>query len=236
MIGRNCWPHHDLLVAQRGAITMELAGQKFEMDAGDALLIPPQTPFSGVGRTADASIWVLHYRDYRAEDERLRARHPTIFRQSLQGPLAEDLLREITAVNTAPSPDRFYLHALASALLARLAFGNVSDERTDERRRLWPPSAQSTLPRRVADLARAVGLCESHYRSRFLQAYGETPQRFLQKLKSTEARRLLRETRLPIKEIAERVGYADLVAFHRAFTTAHACTPGKYRREAPPVA
>lgn len=236
IIGPNCWPHCDLLVVRRGAITMELADQTFEMEAGDALLIPPRTPFSGVGRTANGAIWVIHYRGYRAGDERLRSDRPTIFRQGIQGPLAENLLSEITAVSASGSPDRIYLQALASALLARLASGRVADEGNDDRERLWPASAKKTLPRRVADLAKAVGLCESHYRSRFFQAYGETPRKYLQNLKATEARRLLRETRQPIKEIAERIGYADVVAFHRAFTVANACTPGKFRRDAPPVA
>lgn len=238
IIGPNCWPHHDLLVVRRGAVSMELSDQIFEMQAGDALLIPPRTPFSGVGRTADGVIWVLHYRGYRAEDERLQAQsgRPSMFSRGLQGPLAESLLREITAVSTSGSPNQFYLHALASALLARLASGRVAEEGNDDRKRLWPPSAKVTLPRRVADLAKAVGLCESHYRSRFFQAFGETPRKYLQNLKATEARRLLRETRLPIKEIAARIGYADVVAFHRAFTAANACTPGKFRREAPAVA
>ena len=239
IIGPNRWPHHDLLVARRGAITMDLADQRFDLEAGDALLIPPRTPFSGVGRTADGAIWVMHYRGYRTEDERLRARpgHPVIFRRGIRGSLAENLLSEITAVVASGLPDRYYLAALASALLARLAAGSVqTDPAHDERERLWPPEAKKTLPRRVADLARASGLCERHYRARFLQAFGESPRRYLQTLKATEARRLLRETRLPIKEIAERVGYADVVAFHRAFTATNACTPGNFRREAPPVA
>lgn len=238
VIGPNCWPHHDLLVTHRGAIRMELAGRTFALQAGDALLIPPRTPFVGEGQTADGAIWVVHYRGSRTGGQRLRVApgQPRVFRQCLQGRWAESLLDEITAVAASGDGDPSYLCALVGALLARLASGKWSGGGRDERKRLWPPEAHRTLPRRVGDLARAVGLSESHYRSRFCKAFGETPRKYLQNLKATEARRLLRETRLPIKEIAERVGYADVVAFHRAFTASNACTPGNFRREAPPVA
>jgi AraC-like DNA-binding protein len=238
-IGPNSWPHHDLLVAQRGAITMEVGRGEITMGAGDALLIPPGTQFSGEGRTTDAAIWVLHYRGYRAVEESVRAPrgHPALFRQALRSTFAANLLNEITLAAASGSLRDPYVNALAVALLARLAMWRpLGAEEVVEQNRLLPNKSRDAMPRRVADLARGAGLCGSHYRARFLKAFGETPRQYLQNLKVTKARRLLLETRLPIKEIAERVGYADVVAFHRAFAAANACTPGKYRQKAPLVA
>ncbi len=40
---------------------------------------------------------------------------------------------------------------------------------------------------------------------------------------------LLRETRVPLTEVAEAVGYADVTAFVRAFRSLAQCTPGRWR-------
>jgi AraC-like DNA-binding protein len=48
--------------------------------------------------------------------------------------------------------------------------------------------------------------------------------------RSAEACRLLVETNLTLKTIAARLGYADVVAFHRAFKTRTGFTPGQYRQ------
>jgi len=45
-----------------------------------------------------------------------------------------------------------------------------------------------------------------------------------------EARRLLRQTRLPLGEICRRVGYASAPHFSRVFGKESGCTPSAYRR------
>lgn len=44
------------------------------------------------------------------------------------------------------------------------------------------------------------------------------------------AERLLRETTLPIAEVAALSAFGTPVTFHRLFRKAFACTPGEYRR------
>ena len=89
---------------------------------------------------------------------------------------------------------------------------------------------------RVAGLAHRAGFCDSHYRALFRQTFGDTPRTHLRKAKINKACELLRETRMPIKDIAVQVGYSDTVAFHRAFTTLTNCTPARYRKSSTPVA
>jgi AraC-like DNA-binding protein len=50
------------------------------------------------------------------------------------------------------------------------------------------------------------------------------------------ARRLLSDTRLPIKEVGHRVGYEGARAFARAFIREAGCTPAIYRRQHEPAA
>ena len=45
------------------------------------------------------------------------------------------------------------------------------------------------------------------------------------------AKQLLRETKLPIDEIAEKVGYDSIRGFQAAFMQITGKTPGRYRKE-----
>ena len=47
---------------------------------------------------------------------------------------------------------------------------------------------------------------------------------------------LLRETRVPLADVAEAAGYADVTAFVRAFRTLAQCTPGRWRGQVRPAA
>jgi AraC-like DNA-binding protein len=46
------------------------------------------------------------------------------------------------------------------------------------------------------------------------------------------AARMLRKTKLPLKEIAERCGIPDIYYFNRLFRAGHGMPPGAYARDA----
>lgn len=58
---------------------------------------------------------------------------------------------------------------------------------------------------------------------------GQTPVRYLQELRMTAARRMLRDTALSVKEIAPRVGYPDPFYFSKSFKQATGLSPVQYR-------
>ncbi len=64
---------------------------------------------------------------------------------------------------------------------------------------------------------------------RRLEAEQTRFQDVLMRARMDEARQLLRHTRLPIREIGERVGYASISAFTRSFTRACGSAPSHYR-------
>ncbi len=71
-----------------------------------------------------------------------------------------------------------------------------------------------------------------HYdrvRHRYGRAFGESPRRTWLRLCMRQARRLLLETELPIRAIAERVGYARQHEFARAFHREIGCSPTWWR-------
>ncbi|MBQ8194368.1 MAG: helix-turn-helix domain-containing protein [Oscillospiraceae bacterium] len=77
----------------------------------------------------------------------------------------------------------------------------------------------------------------SHYSQRhfirlFSAAYNTTPQKYLMNIRIRRACALLRETALPITEIALRCGFSDSNYFSRAFRKVNGITPSQYRNTA----
>lgn len=75
----------------------------------------------------------------------------------------------------------------------------------------------------------------SHYSQRhfirlFSAAYNTTPQKYLMNIRIRRASALLRESTLPITEIALRCGFGDSNYFSRAFRKASGMTPSQFRK------
>jgi AraC-like DNA-binding protein len=84
----------------------------------------------------------------------------------------------------------------------------------------------------VAELARLARLSAVHLRRRFRAATGMPPHRYALEARLRRARALLAEGDLPIKVIAERLGFSDVQHFSRCFTHAVGSPPAAYRRRA----
>lgn len=63
------------------------------------------------------------------------------------------------------------------------------------------------------------------------QGYGQTFKQYLNRLRLTEAQRLLRSTDRQISEIAFAVGYNSVSHFNRVFKQQFSCTPREFRSE-----
>jgi len=67
--------------------------------------------------------------------------------------------------------------------------------------------------------------------SRFCREhFDESPAELVRRLRVDEARRLLEETPLPLKEITARTGFGDASTMWRAFTQRLGVTPAAYRQ------
>jgi AraC-like DNA-binding protein len=76
-----------------------------------------------------------------------------------------------------------------------------------------------------------AGLSTSYFRAKFKAEMGISPGNYFLKARINASAKLLRETPLPIKEIARRTGYDELPHFYRAFKTVLGTTPKRYRRK-----
>lgn len=85
-------------------------------------------------------------------------------------------------------------------------------------------------PISVKDLARQVHVSPSHFHSLFRRATGQTPHHFVQICRVRQAAEWLRETHLPIAEIASRSGFCTQSALTHATRRHLGLTPGAIRQ------
>lgn len=113
---------------------------------------------------------------------------------------------------------------------------NISDGTIREAQE-WIAGHLAT-PNPVKAAANLVHLTERTFGRRFREATGQTPLSYVHDLRIEHARNLLERNRLPLAEVAERVGYADVAYFRRLFKRKVGLSPGDYRRrfKLPPAA
>jgi len=86
-------------------------------------------------------------------------------------------------------------------------------------------------PHTVESLAHSVGMSRSAFAERFTDAYGSGPIELLRDLRMRRAAALLRSSNLPVKRIAQLVGFNSRTAFSRVFEQRSGQSPTDYRRD-----
>lgn len=85
--------------------------------------------------------------------------------------------------------------------------------------------------RSVADYAEALGITPTHLTRACRAACGKGAHQLLEDRILFEARRLLTETRLPVKDVAELLGFNSPGYFTRAFQKSAGATPSAFRKK-----
>ncbi|MEI6788768.1 MAG: AraC family transcriptional regulator [bacterium] len=82
----------------------------------------------------------------------------------------------------------------------------------------------------IEDVARAMGLSESHLRARFRTLAGIGLGAYIRRLRLHRARTLMIASDSRLKEIAEQCGYESIYAFSRTFHKEMGISPSAYRK------
>jgi transcriptional regulator GlxA family with amidase domain len=117
-------------------------------------------------------------------------------------------------------------------LLSTMAAAAGLERRTFLRRFM---AATGTTPIeycRAVRIARARELLEERrtFLRRFMAATGTTPIEYCRAVRIARARELLEASSMPLKTIAEELGYTDAASFAKAFRRAYGLPPGAWRR------
>jgi transcriptional regulator GlxA family with amidase domain len=78
-------------------------------------------------------------------------------------------------------------------------------------------------------LAKQAGMSERSFSRHYAEATGQTPARAIERLRVEAARRLLSESRLPVKRIAQRCGFGSEETMRRSFSRLLRTAPQDYR-------
>jgi transcriptional regulator GlxA family with amidase domain len=81
----------------------------------------------------------------------------------------------------------------------------------------------------LAMLADQAGMSERSFSRHYAGATGVTPARAIERLRVEAARRLLSESRLPVKRISQRCGFGSEETMRRSFLRVLSATPNDYR-------
>jgi AraC-like DNA-binding protein len=84
----------------------------------------------------------------------------------------------------------------------------------------------------VASLAKVASMSRTAFATRFALLLGESPVRYLTRVRMARAIEELKDARSSLASIAERVGYGSDVAFSKAFKRYVGIGPGAFRRTA----
>jgi AraC-like DNA-binding protein len=168
------------------------------------------------------------------------------FRNILPGNAYPDIAHTVRDIisemkGTAPAY-RSSVRGMVLTLMARLhrlpgLSSNEARERTTDRFARLAPAMQHMAAHfgeaiRMEDLA---GLCHAsptHLRRLFQKAVGESPLRYLTRLRIQMAATLLETTNRTVLDISMEVGYPSISSFNRHFRSVMAMSPRQWRRRA----
>ncbi|MEM6393915.1 MAG: AraC family transcriptional regulator [Planctomycetota bacterium] len=84
----------------------------------------------------------------------------------------------------------------------------------------------------IADLAQELHITAAHFSRLFKEAHGQSPQQFLIEARLDRARYLLRDTDMPVSDIADALAYPDPFTFSKQFKRFAGQSPRAYRNAA----
>lgn len=230
-------------VVLAGAVTVETAGARHQVLAGDAVLVDARTAHR---LTADAETDLVHG-DLR----------PTVPSAALPSPLVvrrfDQRQRGVVALVTAcpldaiSSPAPFaasYAGLVGAAMTALWQEAEASGAASADGAATVGGTADTQVADVVAALADRPGepwtldrmaalvhLSRSALTERFRRATGHSPMGMLREVRMHRARTLLTDQCLPVTRVAFEVGYGSVAAFSRAFTSEHGLSPLAWRAE-----
>lgn len=86
-------------------------------------------------------------------------------------------------------------------------------------------------PMLVSEVAREAALSEFHFIRTFRQAFGLSPNQFMQQERIRQAKALLRQPHLSVTDVAAQCGFSDLQYFSRTFKRLAGESPSRFRAQ-----
>ena len=125
-------------------------------------------------------------------------------------------------------------YALYGILITLLSGGGQSEEAGETRAPIEQaqafPRAHFSEDISLPELAATVNMSQYHFSRLFKKECGCSPYEYLILTRINRAKHLLKTTRLPVKVIAQNVGYHSVTTFTNAFTSRVGISPSLFRK------
>lgn len=220
----------------RGQGRFTVAGQTRGYGPHNAIFVPGSTMhgFDMLGQVLGTAIFFPEELKSELPDEPMHLRLRDGFLQAELTALVDALEREAT--QNKPGADRAMLHygGLIAVWLERHA--DLSDPALEPNAAQRLTNAFAALVERefrsgkgVSHYAERLGVTPTHLTRACRQSNGKSASRFLADRVHYEACRLLTETDMPVKDIADRLGFGSAAYFSRTFSNAAGRSPSAFR-------
>jgi AraC-like DNA-binding protein len=209
-----------------GRLRIDVAGRQDELFVGRGVFIHSGTPHTQEATTINRSL-VVDIDEAVVPEQVLERLSRMPFLDIAQD--TRQLITYMRSVIVSEGP-----HDDIAGLWAPLLIDSLANEKIDPRRRLRSLGAivraEPFFPWTIEMLAACAAISDSRLHALFLDEFGLPPHRWLAELRMDKVCALLRQSTLPIAEIALRAGFSDQTALTRAMRNAIGETPAAYRR------
>jgi AraC-like DNA-binding protein len=232
--------HHRfvLILALQATVSVCIDDRVIRLGAGEGLLIFPFQFHHYVDAGQRDLLWIFITFDL-AEAESLKS---LLYRPFVFTPAARVLATELLAAYGKEGRMSELPALLLALLLARLRRQEPAPRRKPAQSaapgmvmRVNQLAHQSNQPLGLKEIARALGISQSHLRARVRASCGVSIGRHLRRLRLERASGLLRLTPNRVSEIAEQCGFNSIYSFSRAFHAAFGQPPVAYRQSVGPL-
>ncbi len=242
-------PDHVISVILAGAATVQRTRngrtRVRKLAAGDVVITPAGTPVRWVQagqtlvlllRLAQESVRSIAGDEYALDPDRFEIREAFPTRDAT----IDDLARRLLAALELEGDEALLDADTLTSELAIHLLGHYTTSGIDEspKVRLSPHKLRRAIeyidenlsrPVTLAALANAVALSPGHFAHAFREATGVAPHRYVVERRVEAAKALLRQSDLPITEIADRIGCSSHSHFSVLFHRVTGLTPRQFR-------
>lgn len=229
-------------IVKKGRGTFSVAGQSYEIGAGQAFIIRPgeETTYRADDEDPWSYMWA-GFHGYRAEDfiESMgyKKNSPVVRIEQMDVCVGciENMLAasQITRINEVKRLSELMM------LFATVMEDNASDamlsDNTEYPSKIYVRAAVDFITEKymnkikIDDIADFIGISRSHLTGSFKKEMGVSPQEYLINFRLEKAASLLRSSKEQINIIAYQCGYEDSLSFSKAFKQKYGMSPKSFR-------
>ena len=201
---------------------------------GSVVVIPPNTPYKCKCASASASFLWVHFTG--SEAGKILERYkigifPSTYSTATVNNISTRFQKLFEGFARNDSYRAYDLAALLDRLLIEIgrAIGKRETERVSLSKSIRYVNENYATQIKIPSLAQMENMCMTAYNMVFKKQMGMSPTKYIIKLRTDNAKELLRTTNLKIREVGAICGYDDVNFFRKTFKKEVGISPLEYR-------